>query len=98
MHSRPWKVLISKRVEKFIENLPEKSQRIVREKLRTLRDDPYPKRGGSKKKLNLPDYELYRMHIARSYTVFYRIIEGERVVKILDMMTIEQAHKMYGRL
>lgn len=98
MYHRPWKVLISRKAEKFIKNLPEKSQRIVREKLKTLRNDPYPKKGGNRKKLNLPDYELYRMHIARSYTVFYRIVEGERVVKILDIMTIEQAHKMYGRL
>jgi len=98
MHSPPWKVLISRRAEKFIENLPEKSRRIVREKLKTLINDPYPKKGGRKKKLNLPDYELYRMHIARSYTVFYRIIGDEKVVKILDIMTIEQAHKMYGRL
>ncbi len=93
-----WRVLISKKAKKFLENLPEKNQRIIKEKLKTLSADPYPKRSGSKKKLNLPDYELYRMHIAKSYTVFYRIVESERVVKILDIMTIEQAHKMYGRL
>jgi len=29
------------------------------------------------------------MHIAKSYTVFYRVIEDERVVKVLDIMTIE---------
>ncbi len=40
---------------------------------------------------------LCRLHIPRSYTTFYRIDQDEKVVKILDIMTIEQAHKIYGR-
>ncbi len=38
------------------------------------------------------------MHVSRSYTIFYRIEEREKTVKILDIMTIEEAHKKYGRL
>ena len=91
-----YKVLISKKALRFLDSLPEKSQRIVRNKLRILQEDPYPGKGGDKEKLNLPDYELYRMHIARTFTVFYRIRGNE--VKILDIMTIEMAHKKYGRL
>ncbi len=91
-----YKVLISKKALKFLNSLPEKSQRIVRNKLKILQEDPYPSKRGDKEKLTLPDYELYRMHIARTFTVFYRIRGNE--VKILDLMTIEMAHKKYGRL
>jgi len=38
------------------------------------------------------------MYVSRSYTIFYRIYEKEKTVKILNIMTIEEAHKRYGRL
>jgi hypothetical protein len=40
---------------------------------------------------------IYRLHISRSFTAFYKIYKDETLVKILDIMTIEQAHKIYGR-
>lgn len=89
-------VLINKKVLKFINDLSEKSQRIVKDKIKILYENPYPGQGGDKEKLNLSEYKLYRMHIARTFTIFYRI-QGDEV-KILDIMTIEQAHKRYGRL
>ncbi|RLI79953.1 hypothetical protein DRP07_09640 [Archaeoglobales archaeon] len=89
-----YRVLISKKALKFLNSLLEKSQRIVKEKLKVLYKDPYP--GKNKEKLDLQGYVLYRMHVARTFTVFYRICENE--VRILDIMTIEQAHKKYGRL
>jgi hypothetical protein len=30
--------------------------------------------------------------------VFYRIFPEEKMVKVLDIMTFEQAHRRYGRL
>lgn len=91
-----YKVLISEKALSFLNSLSEKSQRIVRSKLEILYEEPYPGKRGDKEKLCLPDYELYRMHISRTFTVFYRIYSEE--VKILDIMTIEEAHKKYGRL
>ncbi|HUX99986.1 MAG TPA: hypothetical protein VMV49_10570 [Candidatus Deferrimicrobium sp.] len=91
-----YRLLISKKALKFINGLPEKSQRIVRDTITILYENPYPDKGGDKEKLNLSGYELYRMHIGRIFTVFYRIFENE--VRILDIMTIEKAHKIYGRL
>lgn len=38
------------------------------------------------------------MHVSRSYTIFYRIYEEEKTVKILNIMTIEEVHKGYGML
>ena len=91
-----YQVLISKKALNFLDALPEKSQRIARDKITILYENPYPGKGGNKEKLNLSGYELYRMHIARTFTVFYRISENE--VRILEIMTIEKAHKRYGRL
>ena len=82
---------------KYIDTLAEKSKRLIKRKLETLKDNPYPGRD-DKKKLQLPNYDLFRMHVSRSYTIFYRIYEGEKTVKVLDIMTIKEAHKKYGRL
>jgi mRNA-degrading endonuclease RelE of RelBE toxin-antitoxin system len=40
---------------------------------------------------------VYRLHIGRSFTVFYIIEHEENVVKIVKIMTIERAHKDYSR-
>lgn len=39
--------------------------------------------------------KLYRLHVGRSFTVFYQICEEEKLVKILEIVTIDKAHKLY---
>ncbi|MCK5109589.1 MAG: type II toxin-antitoxin system RelE/ParE family toxin [Methanosarcinales archaeon] len=90
-------VHINKDALKYVNSLTEKSERLIKRKLEILKEDPHPGRD-DKKKLQLPDYDLFRMHVGRSFTIFYRIYEAEKVVKVLDIMTIEKAHKRYGRL
>ena len=92
-----YSVFINRDALKYVDTLTEKSKRLIKKKLETLKDNPYPKRD-DKKKLQLPNYDLFRIHVSRSYTIFYRIYEEEKTVKILDIMTIEEAHKKYGRL
>ena len=92
-----YRVLINRDAQKYIDSLTEKSKRIIKKKLETLKDNHHPGRA-DKKKLQLPDYDLFRMHVSRSYTIFYRIYEEEKTVKVLDIMTIEEAHKRYGML
>lgn len=80
-----------------INGFDQKSRRIIKEILKTLRENPYPGKRGDKEKLCLRDgYVLYRLHIGRTWTAFYRIHEEEKQVMILDIMPIEQAHKKYG--
>ena len=38
------------------------------------------------------------MHVGRSFTVFYQIAEDDKLIKILEIATIEKAHKLYKRL
>ncbi|MDY6966809.1 MAG: type II toxin-antitoxin system RelE/ParE family toxin [Halobacteriota archaeon] len=82
-----YSVLINRDALKYIDVLTEKSKRLIKRKLETLKDDPYLGRD-DKKKLQFTDYELFRMHVGRSYTIFYRIYEEEKTVKVLDIMTI----------
>jgi len=92
-----YRLSIREKALEFIKALPPKSQRIVIEKCKTLSEDPLPGKG-DKEVLQQRGHEaLYRLHISRSYTAFYRVEQAEKVVKILDIMTIEQAHKIYGR-
>ncbi|MCX6693120.1 MAG: hypothetical protein NT074_00995 [Methanomicrobiales archaeon] len=84
------RVDIEKRVLKYINSLPEKDRRIIKIHLFKL-EDPY----------TAPDVELLqnghcRMHIAHSYTAFFDVLPGG-VVAILEVVTIEEAHKRYKR-
>ncbi|MEE8179894.1 MAG: type II toxin-antitoxin system RelE/ParE family toxin [bacterium] len=94
-----YKVLIDREALRYVNSLPDKSQRIVKENLRKLGENPYPGFGkGDKEKLTHRGETLYRMHIGRTFTAFYRIYDKEKEVKILKVITIEKAHKEYGRL
>ena len=94
-----YQLLIEEKALEFLQSLPEKSRRLVAERCLALADDPFPGSGsGDKEALRLSGFKkLYRLHVARSYTIFYRIFEEEKVVRILAITTIERAHKMYGR-
>lgn len=89
-------LIIDTKAEKFLKNLPQKSRRIIVEKVPDLREDPFP--GGNKEKLEYPHPPaVYSLHIGRSFTVFYIIELDENIVKIEKILTIERAHKEYFR-
>jgi hypothetical protein len=84
------KVNIEKRALLYVNSLREKDRRIVKQHLLML-EDPY----------TAPDGELLqnghcRMHIAHRYTAFFDVLPGG-IVNILEVMTIEEAHKRYKR-
>ena len=92
-----YQVLLSPDAETFYSELDEKSQRIVRQNLEKLADSPYPGRGkGDKEKLTVDGEEMYRMHIGRTYTAFYLVDERDEEVRVVDVLSIEDAHKRYG--
>jgi len=75
---------------KFIKLLPEKDRRIVGEHIFRLREK-WPPDGDLEKLYGI----RYRMHISRKFTMFLEH-EGNDTT-VLRIMTIEQAHKRYGR-
>ena len=80
-----------------INRLPDKTRRIIRTALKRLENDPSPGSQGDKEKLVLRGGTvIYRLHISRSYTVFYEIDEDEKLVIVQEILPIEQAHKKYG--
>ena len=77
----------------------EKTERIVKEHLRSLADEPYPRPGagrGDRERLPVDGEELYRMHISRTYTALYTIDESEQAVRVREVLPIDDAHKRYG--
>ncbi len=94
-----YRVCIKRHLVESINELPEKTRRIIHDALMTLEENPYPGIGGDKEKLQLKEgIAVYRLHIGRSYTAFYTIDSGANLVRIHDIMTIGQAHKKYGRI
>jgi mRNA interferase RelE/StbE len=90
-------LVIGKNPLEFISALPSKSKMVVIENCKTLADDPFPCQGDKELIHQKGHKDIYRLHISRSYTAFYKINKDENRVKILEIMTIEQAHKIYGR-
>jgi len=91
-------VLVAERVAEFLDGLDTDSERIVRNNLAKL-TEPYPGRGkGDKEKITWRSRSVFRLHIGRTWTAFYDIEPDSQVVKVLEVMPIEQAHQEYGEL
>jgi mRNA-degrading endonuclease RelE of RelBE toxin-antitoxin system len=88
------KIEVSEEAKAFYDMLPEKDRRIIKEHLGRLAEFPHIR--GDIEQLHSPTgVTRYRLHIARRYTAFYRVYEDDQVIRVLALMTIEQAHKRY---
>ena len=89
-------IILSDQVVAFLDSLNQKSRGICKKNLAKLQT-PYPGRGaGDKEKLVVAGEEMYRLHVGRSYTAFYVIVEQEKVVRVVELLSIKAAHKKYG--
>jgi len=86
-------IQIERSVVKTLEKYPEKIREHIFNHLRKL-EDPY---SAPDVECLHPKVQVYRMHIGRTYTVIFKIYKESNTVNVLDLMTIEQAHKRYGR-
>jgi mRNA-degrading endonuclease RelE of RelBE toxin-antitoxin system len=86
-------VRIDKRIIRTLQKYPEKSREIIFSHIRRL-EDPY--KAADVECLH-GAAQVYRMHIGRTYTIIFRIHKEENLVQVLDLLTIEQAHKKYPR-
>ncbi|WP_459193644.1 type II toxin-antitoxin system RelE family toxin [Halosimplex sp. J119] len=94
-----YEVLLAEEAREYVAALDEKSARIVKDNLRKLADDPYPRPepgSGDKEKLVIDGEELYRLHIGRTHTAFYDVLEGDEEVRVIEIVDIDEAHKRYG--
>lgn len=92
-----YSVLLGDQPRDYLAALDEKSQRIVKDNLGKLGENPYPGSGrGDKEKLVVDGEELFRLHVGRTHTAFYVILEEEHQVRVVEITDIEDAHKRYG--
>ena len=84
-----FQIVINKNALQFINTLSSKSQRIVIDRCKTLALDPFPGKGDRELITPKGHQDIYRLHISRSYTAFYKIYKKEKIVRILDIVTIE---------
>ena len=89
-------IVLSQEATAFIRSLDTKSKSICKKNLQKL-NSPYPGRGiGDKERIPVRGKDRYRLHIGRTYTAFYVIDEKEKVVHVVEILSIEAAHKKYG--
>ncbi|PSP91489.1 plasmid stabilization protein [Halobacteriales archaeon QS_4_66_20] len=94
-----YELLLAEEAREYVAALDEKSTRIIKDNLRKLEDDPYPRPesgSGDKEKLVFDGKELYRLHIGRTHTAFYDVLEADAEVRVIEIVDIDEAHKRYG--
>ena len=94
-----YEVLLAEEACEYVAALDEKSTRIVKDNLRKLADDPYPRPdsgSGDKEKLVIEGEELYRLHIGRTHTAFYDVLEADEEVRVVEIVDIDEVHERYG--
>lgn len=92
----PYTVLVEEEVRLFLRALDAKSKTVCTKNLAKL-SEPYPGRGiGDKERIVVDGEEVYRLHIGRTYTAFYIIEEARKLVRVLELLPIQEAHKKYG--
>jgi mRNA-degrading endonuclease RelE of RelBE toxin-antitoxin system len=94
-----YQVLVGDQPRDFLAEADEKTERIVKEHLRSLGEEPHPRPGagrGDREQLPVDGREMYRMHISRSYTALYTIEENSQEVRVREILPIDEAHRRYG--
>ncbi|GAA0718997.1 mRNA-degrading endonuclease RelE of RelBE toxin-antitoxin system [Halorubrum trapanicum] len=94
-----YNVLLADDAREYVSALDEKSTRIVKENLRKLAEEPYPRPGagsGDREKLTVDGEEIYRLHIGRTHTAFYDVLEEKEEVRVVEIVDIDEAHKRYS--
>ncbi|WP_136601196.1 type II toxin-antitoxin system RelE family toxin [Salinigranum halophilum] len=91
-------VLLGEEAREFLDVADEKTKRLCKEKLGYLAENPYPGRGREDKEKLPIDLrrDRFRMHISRTYTAIYTVLEDENEVRVLEVVPIDEAHKRYG--
>jgi mRNA-degrading endonuclease RelE of RelBE toxin-antitoxin system len=94
-----YEVLLAEEAREYVAALDDKSTRIVKDNLQKLANDPYPRPdsgSGDREKLVVEGEELYRLHVGRTHTAFYDVLEADEEVRVIEIMDIDEAHKRYG--
>ncbi|CCQ33037.1 plasmid stabilization system protein [Halorhabdus tiamatea SARL4B] len=93
-----YEVLLGDDAREFLAAADEKTTRICKDNLRKLAANPHPGRGtGDKEKLPIDGRrDRYRLHISRTYTAIYTVLEDDQEVRVLEIVPIDEAHKRYG--
>lgn len=92
-------VLLGEQPREFLEDADDKTERIVKDNLGKLSDNPRPRPGsgrGDREKLPVDGREMYRLHISRTYTALYTIDDEADEVLVREILPIDDAHKRYG--
>jgi mRNA-degrading endonuclease RelE of RelBE toxin-antitoxin system len=91
-----YNIFLTPEAAEFVRSLEAKSRRICKKNLEKLKHS-HPGRGiGDKEKLPIRGHLRYRLHIGRTYTAFYEILEKKQQVRVTEILPIDKAHKQYG--
>lgn len=91
-----FKLLIEISLLQRINSYPKKESDNFKEKLKSLEKNPYPD-GNDKKEIKGTKKTVYRLRTG-NFRFFYIIDLENKIVKITEFLTAEQAHKKYGRV
>lgn len=94
-----YSILLAEQPREFLVGTDAKTERIVRDTLEGLAEDPYLRHGsgrGDWEKITVDGGKMYRLHVGRTYTAFYTIHDEENAVRVREILPIDDAHERYG--
>lgn len=91
-----FRLLADKGMNERINSLPKREAGNCKNRLKLLKTNPFPD-GKEKKGIKGLKKSVYRL-MAGSYRFFYIISLEERIVKVTEFLTAEQAHGKFGRI
>ena len=87
------KIKVEENVKDYIRSLPDKERHVIGEHINRLTAHLQATGDIMKLKTRFPQW---RIHISSKFTLFYPV-EGD-TVSVDQIMTIERAHKKYGKI
>ncbi|EHQ36579.1 hypothetical protein [Methanoplanus limicola] len=92
-----YKVLISDDADEYFQEVSKKDKAHIRDIILLCLVEylKRPNRRCNKKLIKGSSPKTYRLHISMTHTIFYRIEEEKKIVKVIDAMNIDQAHSRY---
>ena len=91
-----FKLLVEVSTMERINSLPKRLSDNIKGKIRGLKNNPFPD-GKDKRRIKGTRNTIYRLRLG-DYRLFYIIEIDNKIVKVTEFLTAEQAHKIYGRV
>lgn len=86
-----YRLLVEREALSFVERLDGRVERLCKEALAALADDPYPGSGrGERTRVVVDGGEAFRLRVGGTCTAFYEVLEDDDAVRVLELLPSDE--------